>query len=120
MVQRHEVEACIRYRRADMWRAVGVAQGLLQHDAVAGLDLDREGKETVRCEHTGGGSRDRNKIADVDKNVGRDDKMILRARLYLGMEEVLQVEHSQSVVKAFSRAFATIPGDMSTPTSQSA
>jgi hypothetical protein len=39
--------------------------------------------------------------------------------LCLGMQEVLQIEHGQSVVKAFTRAFATIAGDMSTPTIRS-
>ena len=70
MAQARKVKARIRDRRADMCRAVRVAQGLLQHDAVAGLGLDREGKEAVRCEHTGGGGRDAPPGRLIRKDVG--------------------------------------------------
>ena len=74
MVERQEVEAGVRDRRTDMCCAVSVAQGLLQQDAVAGVGLDREGKEPIRHEHAGRSSRDWTEIAGIDEHVGRDDK----------------------------------------------
>jgi hypothetical protein len=45
--------------------------------------------------------------------------VISRLRLRVGVKEMQQVEDGQSVISPFERAFATIAGDMSTPTSQS-
>ena len=74
MVERQEVETGVCDRRTDMCCAMSVTQGLLQHDAVAGVGLDREGKEPIRHEHAGRSSRDWTEIAGIDEHVGRDDK----------------------------------------------
>lgn len=100
MVERQEVETGGGDRRTDMCCAVSVAQGLLQHDAVAGVGLDREGKEPIRREHAGRSSRDWNEIAGIDEHVSRYDKVISRLRLRIGVKEMQQVEDGQSVIKA--------------------
>src|SRR3954462_4167571 len=100
MVERQEVETGVCDCRTDMCCAVGVSQGLLQHDAVAGVGLDREGKEPIRGEHAGGSSGDRAEIAGIDEYVGCDDNVILRLRLRIGVKEMQQVEDGQSVIKA--------------------
>ena len=75
MLQTHKVEARIRDRLADVRGAVSVAEGLLQHDTVAGVGLDGEGKEPIRRENAGSSRRDRDELADIDENVGRHDEM---------------------------------------------
>ena len=76
MVQTKEVESRVCDHPAHMACAVGIAQRGLQHDAVAGVGLDREGKKPLRREHVGGRGRHWSEIADIHENVGCEDEVI--------------------------------------------
>ena len=82
---------------AHVRRAVGVTQRSLQPHAGIVMGFDREGEQAARREHAGDGSRDRRKVAAIDKDIGRQRQMMRRARL--GNEKLQQIRHHEAVVK---------------------
>ena len=78
---------------------MSIAQGRLQHDAVAGVGLDREGKRSLRRKHTGRRGRHRREIVHIDENVGSKNEVIKRMRVRLGIEETPEVINGQPIVE---------------------
>ena len=75
-----------------MGGAVGIAQRLLQHDAVARVRLDREREQSAARQHLRGRCHHRPEVADIDEHVGRQDQMVARAGFRLCRQELRQVE----------------------------
>jgi len=77
-----------------------IAQRGLQHDAVVGVRLDRESKQTPWREHAGRRGSNRGEIVEIDENIGGENKVIVRASIRLSVEKIPQVGHSEPIVNA--------------------
>ena len=86
--------------RPHMGGAVGIAQRLLQHDAVARVRLDREREQPAGRQHLRGRCHHRREVADIDEHVGRQDQMVARAGFRLCRQELRQVERHQPIIKS--------------------
>ena len=91
-----------------MGGAVGITQRLLQLHARLVMGFHREGEPAARRQHAGNGGGDRRKIAAIDKDIGREHKVVLSAG-FAG-EEFHLLGDDQTVINSLGARLLNHPG----------
>ena len=79
------------------------------------MGLDREAEQAARREHARDCGGDRDKVGQVDEDVGADDEVEGASGRMLALEKAVDLADVETVVEVFFSACATMPADRSTP-----